>query len=152
MCVVLSHSLLLKLNQLWRLPLRRNPKLWRRSIVCTVMISKCWFSTSADSAASVRQCDLIRFSAGELRTVFRACDSVHRTLLAKKNKTNVMERNCLSFAPPKKYIDSSVVARELLGYSGWLLGCLRWLLGSCWVLWVIATWLLGWLKWLLGSC
>ncbi len=29
--VVLSHSLLSKLTQLWRLPLLRNPEMWKRS-------------------------------------------------------------------------------------------------------------------------
>ncbi len=42
-----------------------------------------------------------------------------------------------------------VVARRLLGYSGWLLGC-------CYVVarvfWMVARWLLGCSGWLLGRC
>ncbi len=35
---VLSHSLLLKLTQLWRLPLLRNPEIWKRPIIMTIII------------------------------------------------------------------------------------------------------------------
>ncbi len=41
-----------------------------------------------------------------------------------------------------------VVARRLLGYSGWLLGCYA----VARVFWMVARWLLGCSGWLLGRC
>ncbi len=42
-----------------------------------------------------------------------------------------------------------VVARRLLGYSGWLLGCCY---AVARVFWMVARWLLGCSGWLLGGC
>ncbi len=42
-----------------------------------------------------------------------------------------------------------VVARRLLGYSGWLLGCCY---AVARVFWMVARWLLGCSGWLLGCC
>ncbi len=42
-----------------------------------------------------------------------------------------------------------VVARRLLGYSGWLLGCCY---AVARVFWMVARWLLGCSGWLLGRC
>ncbi len=45
--VVLSHSLLFKLTQLWRLPLLRNPEMWKRSINIDTALSEKLRSASA---------------------------------------------------------------------------------------------------------
>ncbi len=42
-----------------------------------------------------------------------------------------------------------VVARRLLGYIGWLLGCCY---AVARVFWMVARWLLGCSGWLLGRC
>ncbi len=42
-----------------------------------------------------------------------------------------------------------VVARRLLGCSGWLLGCCY---AVARVFWMVARWLLGCSGWLLGRC
>ncbi len=42
-----------------------------------------------------------------------------------------------------------VVARRLLEYSGWLLGCCY---AVARVFWMVARWLLGCSGWLLGGC
>ncbi len=42
-----------------------------------------------------------------------------------------------------------VVARRLLGYSWWLLGCCY---AVARVFWMVARWLLGCSGWLLGRC
>ncbi len=40
--VVLSHSLLFKLTQLWRFPLLRNPEMWKGSLETHVIVVMWW--------------------------------------------------------------------------------------------------------------